>query len=175
MCVFVTGTILSLCAVSITGQIYKMPTLMSVPLSLTFGLILLSGPACCKYVYCWFSFCMHGGSSSNQEAGQGASQEANQEPGEHESTEETHLEEGDCEHVLEPRETQGATCINIMNIVAPRPKADEPSLIKTQEAIILGNAMVSPRPLPASHPAPLSLSLSCYCCEQVLVDSSIAK
>ncbi|CAE8740629.1 unnamed protein product, partial [Polarella glacialis] len=118
--VFVTLTFMGVCAVSISGQIYKMSTLMSVPLNLTFGLILLSGPACCKCVSCWFSFRMHGGPSSNQEAGQEASQEASQEAGEHESREETHWDEGHCEHVLEPREPQGATSMNIM---APRPKA----------------------------------------------------
>ncbi|CAE8660662.1 unnamed protein product, partial [Polarella glacialis] len=108
----------------------------------------------------WFSFRMHGGPSSNQEAGQEASQECNQEPGEHESTEETHSEEGDCDDVLELRGSR----VNIMHIKAPRPKVDEPSLMTMKEAMILGNAMVSPRPLPASHPAPLPLpgSLSCY-------------
>ncbi|CAE8693295.1 unnamed protein product [Polarella glacialis] len=85
-----------------------MPTLVSVPLNLTFGLILLSGPTCCNYVSCWFSFRVHGGPSSNQEADQKASREANQEPGEHESREETHWDKGDSEHVLEPREPKPA-------------------------------------------------------------------
>ncbi|CAE8610812.1 unnamed protein product [Polarella glacialis] len=107
-----------------------MPTLVSVSLNLTFGLILLSGPACCDYVSCWYHFLVHGGPSSNQKAGQKARREANQEPGEHESREETHWDEGDCEHALEPGETQGPTSMNIM---APLPTADEPSLTITQE------------------------------------------
>ncbi|CAE8596897.1 unnamed protein product [Polarella glacialis] len=82
-------------------------------------------------------FRMHGGPSSNREAGQEeASQAATQEPGEHESREETHRDEGDCEHVLEPREPQGATSMNIM---APRPEADGSSQTKTPDAMILGN------------------------------------
>ncbi|CAE8695086.1 unnamed protein product [Polarella glacialis] len=105
-----------------------MPTLVSVPLNLTFGLILLRGPACCDYVSGWFFFRMHGGPSSDRESGQEASEAGNQEPGEHESREETHLDEGDREHVLEPREAQGAT----MNIMAPRPEANGSSLTTTQ-------------------------------------------
>ncbi|CAE8614751.1 unnamed protein product [Polarella glacialis] len=169
--VFVCLAFMFVCVLRVNGPIYYMPALVSVPLNLTFGLLLLSGPACCNYVACWFSLRMPGGLSSNQEAGQEASQEANQETGEHESREETHREEGDCEHVLELREPQGTTSMNIM---APRPKADEFLLTTTQEAMILGNATVNQRPLPASHPSPPPLSLSCYCCEQVLVDSRTA-
>ncbi|CAE8642198.1 unnamed protein product, partial [Polarella glacialis] len=162
MFVIVMSCFLCVCVLFVVEQIYEMRTLVSVPLNLTFGLIAISGPACCNYVSCWLSFRMHGGPSSNQEAGQEASQEAHQNPGEHESREETHWDEGDCEHFMEPREPQGATSMNIMS---PRPKADKPSLTTTQEAMILGNAMVSRRPLPASHPIPLPLSLSCYCYE----------
>ncbi|CAE8627928.1 unnamed protein product [Polarella glacialis] len=159
MFVLVMSCLISFCFF-VTLQIYEMPTLVSVPLNLTFGLIVICGQACCNYQSSWFSFRMHGGPSSNQEAGQEASQECNQEPGEHESTEETHSEEGDCDDVLELRGSR----VNIMHIKAPRPKVDEPSLMTMKEAMILGNAMVSPRPLPASHPAPLPLpgSLSCY-------------
>ncbi|CAE8613913.1 unnamed protein product [Polarella glacialis] len=89
MFVLVTLTFVGVCAVFVSGRIREMPTLVSVPLNLTFGLVLLSGPTCCNYVSCWFSFCMHGGPSSSQEAGREASQEANEEPGEHESREET--------------------------------------------------------------------------------------
>ncbi|CAE8706256.1 unnamed protein product [Polarella glacialis] len=89
MFVLVTLTFVGVCAVLVSGRIREMPTLVSVPLNLTFGLVLLSGPTCCNYVSCWFSFCMHGGPSSSQEAGREASQEANEEPGEHESREET--------------------------------------------------------------------------------------
>ncbi|CAE8664479.1 unnamed protein product [Polarella glacialis] len=149
MFVFVASCFLCLCVLVIIGRISEMRTLVSVPLNLTFGLILISGPACCNYMYCWFSFRMHGGPSSNQEAGQEASEESNQEPGEHE-----YLEEDDCEDVLEPREPQRATSVNIM---APQPKADEPSLTTTQDAMILGKATVSQRPLPASHPFALPL------------------
>ncbi|CAE8609296.1 unnamed protein product [Polarella glacialis] len=125
----------------VSVRIYEMPTLVSVPLHMTLGLILLSGPACSDYVSCWFSFRMHGGPNSNQGAGQEVSQEAsqepghevsqeaNQEPGENESREETHWDEGDCGHVLEPREPQGATSMNIM---VPRPEADGSSLTTTQ-------------------------------------------
>ncbi|CAE8674441.1 unnamed protein product [Polarella glacialis] len=175
MFVFVMSCFLCVCVLFVVEQIYEMRTLVSVPLNLTFGLIAISGPACCNYVSCWFSFRMHGGPSSNQEAGQEAgqeaSQEANQEPGEHESREETHLDEGDCKHVLELREPQGTTSMNIM---APRPIADEFLLRTTQHAMILGNSMVSQRPLPASHPSQLPLSFSCCSCEQLFVDSSTA-
>ncbi|CAE8585165.1 unnamed protein product [Polarella glacialis] len=140
MFVLVTLTFVGVCTVSVSGRIREMPTLVSVPLNLTFGLILLSGPTCCNYVSCWFSFSMHGGPSSNQEAGREASQEANQEPGEHESREETHRDGGDREHVLEPLSPKGATSMNIM---LPLPKADKPSLTTTQEAMILGRMMVS--------------------------------
>ncbi|CAE8585270.1 unnamed protein product [Polarella glacialis] len=117
----------------------EMPTLVRVPLlNLIFGLILLILPACCNYVSCWISFRMHGSPSSNREVGQEASQAANKEPGEHESREETHRDEGDCEHVLEPREPQGATSMNIM---APWPEADGSSLTKTLDEMILGNVM----------------------------------
>ncbi|CAE8683444.1 unnamed protein product, partial [Polarella glacialis] len=154
MFVFVMSCFLCVCVLFVVEQIYEMRTLVSVPLNLTYGLIAISGPACCNHVSCWFSFRMHGGPSSNQEAGQEASQEANQEPGEHESREETHLDEGDCENVLELRESPGTIAMNIM---APRPKADEFLLTKTQDAMILGNSTVSQRPLPASHPSPLPL------------------
>ncbi|CAE8733824.1 unnamed protein product [Polarella glacialis] len=140
MFVLVTLTVFVVCTLLVSGRIREMPTLVSVPLNLTFGLVLLSGPTCCNYVSCWFSFCMHGGPSSNQEAGREASQEANQEPGEHKSREETHRAEGDCEHVLEPLTPKGANSINIM---FPLPKADKPSLTTTQEAMILGSVMVS--------------------------------
>ncbi|CAE8617013.1 unnamed protein product [Polarella glacialis] len=148
MFVFVTSFFLGVCSVLVSGQFYEMPALASIPLNLVFGLMLLSGPACCNYMSCRFSFSIHGGPSSNQEAGQ----EADQEPGGHESREETHWDEGDCEHVLEPREPQGRT---YMNIMAPLPKAE-----------ILGNAMISERPPPASQPSALPFSQSCYCCEQ---------
>ncbi|CAE8715040.1 unnamed protein product [Polarella glacialis] len=164
MFVFVMSCLLSFSVLSVPLWIYKMPTLVSVPLNLTFGLIAISGQACFNYMPCWFSFRMHGAPSSNQEAAQEASQECNQEPGEHESTEETLRDEGDCKHALANMMQEA------MNIMAQQPKADEPSLTTMQEAMILGNAMVSPRPLPASHPAPLLLPLplspSCYCCEQ---------
>ncbi|CAE8688805.1 unnamed protein product [Polarella glacialis] len=127
--VFMTSGFLYVFVYVIFQRIYKMPTLVSVPLNLTFALILLSGPACCDYVSCWFSFRMHGGPNSNREAGQEASQEANQEPGEHESREETHWDEDDCEHVLEPREPQGATSMNIM---VSLPEADGSSLTAVQ-------------------------------------------
>ncbi|CAE8601726.1 unnamed protein product [Polarella glacialis] len=135
MFVFVMSCFVCVCVLIIIGRIYKMRTLVSIPLNLTFGLVLLSGPSCCNYVSCWFSARMHGGPSSKQEVGQEASKECNQEPGEHESTEETDLEEDDGEDVLEPREPQGAACTYIINIMAPPPKADEPSLMTTQEAV----------------------------------------
>ncbi|CAE8583901.1 unnamed protein product [Polarella glacialis] len=84
MIVFVTFCFLGVCLNFVSRPLYEMPTLVSVPLNLTFGLILLSGPACCNYVSCWFSLRMHSGPSSNREAGQEASQAADQEPGEHE-------------------------------------------------------------------------------------------
>ncbi|CAE8630533.1 unnamed protein product [Polarella glacialis] len=130
--------VLVLCVLTntyISGFIYEMPTLVSVPLNLTFGLVLLSVPFCCSYVSCCFSFRMTGGPSSNREAGQEASQAANQEPGENESREVT---QGDCEYALEPGQPQGATSMNSM---APRPEADRSSLTTRQEAMILGNAM----------------------------------
>ncbi|CAE8596265.1 unnamed protein product [Polarella glacialis] len=161
--VLVTLTFAGVCAMGVARQISDMPTLESVPLNLAFGLVLLSGPACCNYVSCWFSFRLHGGPCSNQEAGQEASQKANQEPGEHESREETHWDETDCEHALEPRESQGATSMIIMS---PRPEADEPSLTTSHEAMIIGKVPVNQRPFHASRSSPLPLSLSCYCCEQ---------
>ncbi|CAE8602112.1 unnamed protein product [Polarella glacialis] len=104
MFVFVMSCFLFVCVFLVVGQIFKMRTLVSVPLNLTFGLIVLSVPACCNYVSSWYSSRMHGGPSSNQEAGQKADKECNQVPGEDESTEERHREEGDREHVLEPRQ-----------------------------------------------------------------------
>ncbi|CAE8627023.1 unnamed protein product [Polarella glacialis] len=98
MFVFVMSCFLFVCVFLVSGQIYKMRTLVSVPLNLTFGLIVISGPACCNYVSCWFDFHRHGGPSSNQEAGQKADQECNQVPDEDESTEETYREEADREH-----------------------------------------------------------------------------
>ncbi|CAE8660090.1 unnamed protein product [Polarella glacialis] len=94
MCFFLGG-----CAVFVSGQFEEMPALVSVPLNLGLGLILLSGPACCNYMSCRFSLCIHGGPSSNQEAGR----EADQEPSEHESREETPRDQGDCEHVFVTR------------------------------------------------------------------------
>ncbi|CAE8591487.1 unnamed protein product [Polarella glacialis] len=138
MFALVNLSFLGVSGVLIAGRIENMPTLVSVPLNLTFGLILLCGPACCDYVSCWFSFRVHGGPSSNQEVGQQASREADQEPGEHESREETNWDEGDCEHALEPRKPQGPTSMDIM---APLPTADDPLLTMTQEAILLGNVM----------------------------------
>ncbi|CAE8628530.1 unnamed protein product [Polarella glacialis] len=132
MFALVTISFLYVCSRLVSFRIREMPTLVSVPLNLTFGLILLSGPACCNYVSCWFSLRVHGGPSSNQEAGQKASREAKQELGEHKSREETHWDEGNCEHALEPRESQGPTSMNIM---APLPTADEPSLTITQEVM----------------------------------------
>ncbi|CAE8713812.1 unnamed protein product [Polarella glacialis] len=97
MFVFVTSFFLGGCAVFVSGQIQEMPALVSVPLNLGFGLILLSGPACCNYMSCLFPLSIHGGPSKNQEAGR----EADQQPGQHESREETHWDEGDCERVFE--------------------------------------------------------------------------
>ncbi|CAE8667918.1 unnamed protein product [Polarella glacialis] len=127
--VLVTFCFLCFCGVFVSGQFRKMPALVSVPLYLIFGLLLLSGPACCNNVSCRFSLRenQEEASSSNQEAGQ----EADQEPGEQESREETHWEQGDCEQVLEPSESPGRTYINIM---APPPKAE-----------ILGNELLSER------------------------------
>ncbi|CAE8620185.1 unnamed protein product [Polarella glacialis] len=156
--VFVTFCFATVCVLFVAGPIYEMPTLVSVPLNLTFGLILLSVQACSNYVSSWFPFRMHGSPSSNQKTGQEAGQEAIQEPGEHESRMERHRDEGDFEHVLEPGEPQGTTSMNIM---ALRPKADESSPTTAQDATILGNAMVSER-----HPSPPPLSLSCCCCER---------
>ncbi|CAE8600670.1 unnamed protein product [Polarella glacialis] len=104
MFILVTSCFLCFCAVFVSGQFEKMPALESIPLYLIFGLLLLSGPACCNYVSCRFSLRKNQeeASSSNQEAGQ----EGDQEPGEQESREETHWEQGDCEQVLEPSELQ---------------------------------------------------------------------
>ncbi|CAE8585074.1 unnamed protein product [Polarella glacialis] len=128
MFVFVTCCFPGVCVILVSARILEMPTLVSVPLNLTFGLILLSGPACFNYVSCWFSFRMHSGPSRNREVGQEASQAANQEPDEHESREVTQWDEGDCEHVLEPREHQGATSVNIL---APHPETDGSSVTPT--------------------------------------------
>ncbi|CAE8646217.1 unnamed protein product [Polarella glacialis] len=102
--VFVTFCFGTVCVLFIAGPIHEMPTLVSVPLNLTFGLILLSVQACSNYVSRWFPFCMHGSPSINRKAGQEASQEAIQELGEHETRTETRCIEGDREHVLEPGE-----------------------------------------------------------------------
>ncbi|CAE8605754.1 unnamed protein product [Polarella glacialis] len=151
----------------IAGRISNMPTLVSVPLNLTFGLILLSGPACCDYVSCWFYFRVHGGPSSNQEVGQQAGREADQEPGEHESREETHWDQVDCEHALEPREPQGPTSMNIM---APLPTADDPSLRMTQEAILPGTVMARHGVADMTTCTVCSINLvHCRCYEEVEV------
>ncbi|CAE8618473.1 unnamed protein product [Polarella glacialis] len=134
----VTLAFLYVCSGLVILRVRNQAILVSVPLNLTFGLILLSGPACCDYVFCWFSSRVHGGPSSNQESVKKASRKATEEPGIHESREETHWDEGDCEHALEPREPQGPISMNIM---APLPTADEPSLTMTQEVILLGNVM----------------------------------
>ncbi|CAE8680534.1 unnamed protein product [Polarella glacialis] len=136
MFVFAMSCFLFVCVFLVVGRIYKMRTLVSVPLNLTFGLIALSGPTFCNHVSGWISFRMHGGPSSNQFAGQEASKGCNQEPSEHGPTEETHREESDREHVLGSKQSQGETCMNIMNIKTPRPKAHEPSRMTTQEAMI---------------------------------------
>ncbi|CAE8691571.1 unnamed protein product [Polarella glacialis] len=130
MVVLVTLLFLFGCFIALS-RIRDMPTLVPVPLNLTFGLMLLSGPACCNYVSCWFCFRVHRGPSSNQEADQKASREANQESqmeevtqesqpsppsrsqrrftlGEHELREETHWDKGDSEQILEPREPKFA-------------------------------------------------------------------
>ncbi|CAE8594495.1 unnamed protein product [Polarella glacialis] len=159
--VLVTLTFLYVCTVLVSLRIRDMPAPMSVPLNLTFGLILLSGPACCNYVACWFSFRVHGGPSSNQEAGQKASREAKQEPGEHESREETHWDEGDCEHALEPIDPQGPTSMNIM---VSLPTADEPSLTMTQEAILLGNVMARHGVADMTTGTVCSIHLAHCCC-----------
>ncbi|CAE8727090.1 unnamed protein product [Polarella glacialis] len=120
MLVLVTSCFLYVCAIFVFRQFEKMPVRVSVPLYLIFRLLLLCGPSCCNYVACRFSLLRKNqeeASSSNQEAGQ----EADQEPGEHESREETHWEQGDCEQVLEPSEPPGRT---YMNIMAPPPKAE---------------------------------------------------
>ncbi|CAE8605173.1 unnamed protein product [Polarella glacialis] len=74
MFVLVTSCFLCFCAVFVSGQFEKMPALVSIPLYLIFGLLLLSGPACCNYVSCRFSLRKNQeeASSSNQEAGQEA-------------------------------------------------------------------------------------------------------
>ncbi|CAE8618132.1 unnamed protein product [Polarella glacialis] len=162
MFVFVNLTFIYICSTAVSLRIRELPTLVSVPLNLTFGLMLLSGPACCNYVSCWlFSFRVHGGPNSNQEAGQKASREANQEPGEHESREETQWDEGDCEHALEPREPQGPTSMNLM---APLPTADEPSFTMTQEAILLGNVMAPHGVADMTTGTVCSIHLAHCCC-----------
>ncbi|CAE8621962.1 unnamed protein product [Polarella glacialis] len=105
MFVLVTSCFACGCVVIVPGLFEKMPALVSVPLNLIFGLLLLSGPTCCNYVSCRFSLRKNQeeASNSNQEAGQ----EGDQEPGEQESREETHWEQGDCEQVLEPSEAPG--------------------------------------------------------------------
>ncbi|CAE8628471.1 unnamed protein product [Polarella glacialis] len=100
MFVLVTSFFLCFCSVIVSGQFEKMPALVSIPLYLIFGLLLFSGPACCNYVSCRFS--LH----KDQEEASSSNQEADQEPGEQESREETHWEQGECEQVLEPSELQ---------------------------------------------------------------------
>ncbi|CAE8618806.1 unnamed protein product [Polarella glacialis] len=157
MFVLVTSCFACGCVVIVPGQFEKMPTLVSVPLNLIWGLLLLSGPTCCNYVSCRLSLRKNQeeASSSNQEAGQ----EADQEPGEQESREETHWKQGGCEQVLEPSEPPGRTHMNTM---APRPKAE-----------ILGNELFSEGPLPVRQPSPVPFPQSCFCCE-FLEDSSTA-
>ncbi|CAE8743875.1 unnamed protein product [Polarella glacialis] len=106
----------------------KMPTLVSVPLNLIFGLILLSAPACCNYA--WTR------REPNQETGDHESQTTTQTTTQTTNTNTTpttmpttttitttHWDEDDCEKAPEPEESQGPTSMNVM---APLPAADEP-------------------------------------------------
>ncbi|CAE8581905.1 unnamed protein product [Polarella glacialis] len=100
MFVLVTSFFLCFCGMFVSGQFEQMPALVSIPLYLIFGLLLFSGPACCNYVSCRFSL------RKDQEEASSSNQEADQEPGEQESREDTHWEQGDCEQDLEPSELQ---------------------------------------------------------------------
>ncbi|CAE8649120.1 unnamed protein product [Polarella glacialis] len=55
MFVLVTSCFAFGCVVFVPGQFEKMPALVSVPLNLIFGLLLLTGPTCCNYVSCRLS------------------------------------------------------------------------------------------------------------------------